>query len=54
MTMQEQPDGSLRVCLTEDGITACFIVDSMHVAYQKEPQLRAAIRRQAMEAMDLG
>lgn len=40
------PDGQVRVCLTEDDITACTYVSSMHLVDEKEGQLRASIERQ--------
>jgi len=43
--------GCVHVCLTEDGFTACAIVSSMHLAADKENQLRADIRRQSLNAM---
>ena len=38
------------VCLTEDGLTECCYVSSMHLIEEKEVQLRAAIRRRAFNA----
>jgi hypothetical protein len=52
LTMQEQPSGGYRVCLTEKGITVCTYVDSMHCAYSKEKYLRANIDRQAAAAIE--
>ena len=39
-------DGQIKVCLTEDQVTACCYVSSMHLVDEKEKQLRAAIKRQ--------
>lgn len=39
-------DGQIKVCLTEDQVTACCYVSSMHLVDEKEEQLRAAIKRQ--------
>jgi len=39
-----------RVCLTEDGMTECCFVSSMHLVEEKEHQLRASIRRRAFNA----
>ena len=53
MTMQLRStgDGSYyEVCLTEDGLTECCFVSSMHLVREKEHQLRAAIRRRAFNA----
>jgi hypothetical protein len=52
LTMEEQPAGGYKVCLTENGITACCWVDSMHCAYSKERYLRDAINRQAASAIE--
>ena len=52
LTMEEQPTGGYRVCLTENGITACCYCDSMHVAYAKERYLRDAINRQAAAVIE--
>ena len=41
----------IRVCLTEDGITSCCLVSSMHLAQEKERQLRAANLREALSAL---
>ena len=44
-------DGSYyEVCLTEDGLTECCYVSSMHLVDEKEHQLRASIRRRAFNA----
>jgi hypothetical protein len=41
----------IRVCLTEDGFTNCCLVSSMHLAQDKERQLRAANLREALGAL---
>lgn len=51
LEMSTLDDGSVKVCLTEDGFTACAIVSSMHLAADKENQLRASIQKQALNAM---
>ncbi len=38
------------VCLTEDGMTECCFVSSMHLVEEKEHQLRASIRRRSFNA----
>lgn len=38
------------VCLTEDGITRCTFVSSMHLVDEKEQQLRKAIKRNAFNS----
>ncbi len=38
------------VCLTEDGITQCTFVSSMHLVDEKEQQLRKAIKRNAFNS----
>ena len=43
-------DDCYRVCLTEDGITNCTVVSSMHLVEEKEGQLRAANEREAAAA----
>ena len=53
MTMQLRSieDGNYyEVCLTEDGLTECCYVSSMHLVDEKEHQLRASIRRRAFNA----
>tara|TARA_B100001939_G_scaffold288530_1_gene259424 strand:+ start:460 stop:663 length:204 start_codon:yes stop_codon:yes gene_type:complete len=47
-----QPDGSLRVCLTESGITACCSVPSAHLVESHLPQLRESIFKQALRAYE--
>ena len=46
------PDGTVRMCLTQDGITACTYVSSHHLVAGKWEYLRANIRRQAQRAYD--
>ena len=41
----------IRVCLTEDNITSCTVVSSMHLTEEKERQLRAANLREALSAL---
>jgi hypothetical protein len=45
-------DDCLKVCLTEDGITKCTFVSSMHLVQDKEKGLRAAIKRAAAKAFE--
>jgi len=42
----------IRVCLTEDGVTNCTFVSSMHLTEEKEGQLRAANAREAAATYD--
>lgn len=51
LEMNTLDDGCVRVCLTEDGFTECCTVSSMHLAAEKEKQLRAAIRKKALETL---
>ena len=37
----------IRVCLTEDGLTACCYVSSEHLVEEKRKQLKEAISRMA-------
>lgn len=54
MTYESTQDGmGYRVCLTEDGITACTFVSSAHLIDDKRRQLEAAIRRTAAQAFGL-
>lgn len=39
------PDGQVKACLTEKGVTACCYVSSFHLVQEKENQLREAINR---------
>jgi hypothetical protein len=50
MDLEQLDDGCIRVCLTEDGITACTTVSSHHLTWEKEADLRAAIAREAAAA----
>ena len=43
-------DDCLKVCLTENGITKCCFVSSMHLVQDKERHLRNAINRAAAKA----
>ena len=47
-----QPDGTLRVCLTESGITACCYVSSTHLVESHLRQLRESIFKQALRAYE--
>ena len=44
------PDGTVRMCLTQDGITACTYVSSHHLVEDKWGYLKASIKRQAERA----
>jgi hypothetical protein len=50
LDIQRLEDDCYRVCLTEDGITNCTVVSSMHLTEQKVGQLRAANTREAAAA----
>ncbi len=52
MDLEHLDDDCIRVCLTQDGITACTVVSSMHLVEGKRRQLEAAITREAMRAFD--
>ena len=43
-------DHMYEVCLDEDGFTECTYVSSLHLVDDKNPQLKAAIRRRALNA----
>ena len=51
LEMHTLEDGCVRVCLTEDGFTECCTVSSMHLAEEKQHQLRAAINRKALNSL---
>ena len=51
LDIQHLDDDCYRVCLTEDGITNCTVVSSMHLTEEKEGQLRAANLREASSAL---
>ena len=53
LDIQHLDDDCYRVCLTEDGITNCTVVSSMHLVEEKEGQLRAANEREAAAAYDI-
>jgi hypothetical protein len=53
LDIQHLDDDCYRVCLTEDGITNCTVVSSMHLVEEKARQLRAANLREAVAAYDL-
>ena len=46
------PDGTVRMCLTQDGITACTYVSSHHLLEDKWGYLRQSIKRQAERAYE--
>jgi len=50
MDLEHLDDDCIRVCLTENGITACTVVSSMHLVEDKRRQLEAAITREAAAA----
>lgn len=51
LRLKSTEDGhGYEVCLTEDGITECAFVSSMHLVDEKETQLRNAIKRQAFKS----
>jgi hypothetical protein len=51
LELRSTGDGHMyEVCLTEDGITECAYVSSMHLVDDKERQLKAAIKRRALNA----
>jgi hypothetical protein len=52
MDLEHLDDDCIRVCLTQDGITACTVVSSMHLVEDKRRQLEAAIEREALDAFD--
>ena len=52
MDLEHLDDDCIRVCLTEDGITACTVVSSMHLVEDKRKQLQAAIAREALDAFN--
>ena len=49
MDLEHLDDDCIRVCLAEDGITACTVVSSMHLVEDKRKQLQAAIQRELHE-----
>lgn len=52
LTTEYSDDGqTIKVCLTENGLTACCYVTSEHLVAQKEKHLRAAIGRMAWRAI---
>jgi hypothetical protein len=52
MDLEQLDDGCIRVCLTEDSITACTTVSSHHLVEDKRRQLEAAISREAARAFE--
>ena len=53
LDIQRLDDDCYRVCLTEDNITSCTVVSSMHFVEEKTRQLRAANARAAAAAYDI-
>lgn len=53
MDITHLDDDCYRVCLTEDGITNCAVVSSMHLVSDKQRQLKEANARDAAAAYDL-
>ena len=43
MELHRYADGSVKVCLTDGGVTVCTTVSSDHLVPDKERQLRAAL-----------
>lgn len=52
LDIERLEDDCYRVCLTEDGITNCVVVSSMHLVEDKTGQLKAANARDAAAAYD--
>ena len=52
LDVHQLEDGCYKVCLSEDGITSCTVVSSMHLVDEKEGQLRRANQKAAAEAFD--
>lgn len=53
LDVHQLEDGCYKVCLTEDGITSCTVVSSMHLVEDKVPQLKRANSVAAHGAFDL-
>ena len=51
LDIQRLEDDCYRVCLTEDNITSCTVVSSMHLTEEKTRQLRAANLRETLSAL---
>ena len=51
LDIQRLDDDCYRVCLTDDNITSCTVVSSMHLTEEKAGQLRAANLREASRAL---
>jgi len=52
LELRSVDDGHMyEVCLQEEGIRKCTFVSSMHLVDSKERQLRAAIRRESLNAL---
>ena len=51
LQLRQTEDGQMyEVCLTEDGITECCFVSSMHLVESKRSLLLAAIRRRSFNS----
>ena len=51
MDLRNTNDGHMyEVCLEIDGIRECAFVSSMHLVEDKKQQLKAAIKRRALDA----
>ena len=51
MELRNTQDGHMyEVCLEIDGIRECAFVSSMHLVEDKRQQLKAAIKRRALDA----
>ena len=51
MELRNTSDGHMyEVCLEIDGIRECTFVSSMHLIEDKKQQLKAAIKRRALDA----
>tara|TARA_S200002703_G_scaffold100651_2_gene86996 strand:- start:1634 stop:1831 length:198 start_codon:yes stop_codon:yes gene_type:complete len=46
LNLETLDDGQIKVCLTENQVTACCYVSSMHLVDEKEKQLQQSIARQ--------
>ena len=52
-TVESLPDGSVKVTLSENGISAACYVSSHHLVEDKWAYLQEAINRQATKAFEL-
>lgn len=48
--IENQEDGTVRVCVEQNGFVSCGVVSSFHLTDPKINQLRKDIDRQAIEA----